>query len=118
VPDIKAQEAVRRSLYDMAANECAILAETLKAECSLSNIVIIAPITRGDDRVFVKESGRPKLDVIPHTLDDYASWDGRVQIVFSRDDKGWAKGLILYDEARGAEQATKLVLDDVLAPQR
>ena len=62
--------------------------------------------------------GRPKLDVIPHTLDDYASWDGRVQIVFSRDDKGWAKGLILYDEARGAEQATKLVLDDVLAPQR
>jgi hypothetical protein len=73
VPDIKAQEAVRKSLYDMAANECAILAETLKADCRLSNIVIIVPITRGDDRVFVKESGRPKLDVIPHTLDDYAS---------------------------------------------
>jgi hypothetical protein len=40
---IKAQEAVRKSLYDMAANECAMLAETLKAECRLSNIIIIAP---------------------------------------------------------------------------
>jgi hypothetical protein len=45
VPDIKAQEAVRKSLYDMAANECAILAETLKAECRLSNISIIPPNT-------------------------------------------------------------------------
>jgi hypothetical protein len=45
VPDIKAQEAVRKSLYDMAANECAMLAETLKAECRLSNIVIITPTT-------------------------------------------------------------------------
>ena len=45
VPDIKAQEAVRKSLYDMAANECAMLAETLKAECPLSNIVIIPPTT-------------------------------------------------------------------------
>jgi hypothetical protein len=45
VPDIKAQEAVRKSLYDMAANECAVLAETLKAECRLSNIVIISPNT-------------------------------------------------------------------------
>jgi hypothetical protein len=45
VPDIKAQEAVRKSLYDMAANECATLAETLKAECRLSNIVIVTPTT-------------------------------------------------------------------------
>jgi hypothetical protein len=45
VPDIKAQEAVRKSLYDMAANECAVLAETLKAECRLSNIVIVTPTT-------------------------------------------------------------------------
>jgi hypothetical protein len=45
VPDIKAQEAVRKSLYDMAANECAMLAETLKAECRLSNIVIVTPTT-------------------------------------------------------------------------
>lgn len=45
VPDAKAQEAVRKSLYDMAVNECAALAESLKAECRLSNIVIIAPNT-------------------------------------------------------------------------
>jgi beta-lactamase regulating signal transducer with metallopeptidase domain len=75
-------------------------------------------ITRGDDGVFVKESGRPKVDVIPHSLDNYVSRDGRVQIIFSRDDTGWAKGLILYDEARGAEQATKLVLDDALGRRR
>ena len=43
VPDIKTQEAVRKSLYDMAADECAVLAEMLKAECRLSNIVIVAP---------------------------------------------------------------------------
>jgi hypothetical protein len=43
VPDIKTQESVRKSLYDMAAHECAILAETLKAECRLSNITIITP---------------------------------------------------------------------------
>ena len=54
VPDIKAQEAVRKSLYDMAANECAVLAETLKAECRLSNITIIAPTT-----VFVGTYGIP-----------------------------------------------------------
>jgi hypothetical protein len=75
-------------------------------------------ITRGDDGVFVKESGRPKVDDVPHSLNDYVSRDGRVQIIFSRDDKGWAKGLILYDEARGAEQATKLVLDDILGLSR
>jgi len=44
VPDIKAQEAVRKSLYDMAENECAILAAALKAECRLSNITMIAPL--------------------------------------------------------------------------
>jgi hypothetical protein len=75
-------------------------------------------ITRGDDGVFIKESGRPKVDVVPHSLNDYVSRDGRMQIIFSRDDKGWAKELILYDEARGAEQATKLVLDDVLGLSR
>jgi hypothetical protein len=45
VPDTKAQEAVRKSLYDMAANECAMLAQTLNAECRLSNIVIVTPTT-------------------------------------------------------------------------
>jgi hypothetical protein len=79
-------------------------------------------ITRDDDGVCVKESGQSKVEVIPRSLDDYASQDGRVQIVFSRDVSGWAKGLILYDQDRGAEQATKLVLDDhrtmIVAPRR
>jgi hypothetical protein len=69
-------------------------------------------ITRNDDGIFVKESGQPKVKVTPHSVDDYVSRDNRVQIVFSRDNTGWAKGLILDDPARGAEHATKLVLDD------
>lgn len=44
VPDIKAQEAVRKNLYDMAANECSVLAAALKAECRLNNITMINPI--------------------------------------------------------------------------
>jgi hypothetical protein len=83
------------------------------------NLKTVIVITSGDDGLFVKESGRPKVHVIPHGLNDYVSRDGRVQIIFSRDDTfSWAKGLILYDEARGAEQAAKLVLDDVLGLKR
>jgi hypothetical protein len=40
VPDAKAQEAARRTLYDMAANECAILSEIWKAECRLGSITM------------------------------------------------------------------------------
>ena len=40
-PEAKVQEAARRTLYEMAANECAILAETLKAECRLSAVTVL-----------------------------------------------------------------------------
>jgi hypothetical protein len=49
-------------------------------------------ITRDDEGVFVRESGQPKVEVIPHNLDDYVSRDGRVHIVFSRDVSGWLRG--------------------------
>jgi beta-lactamase regulating signal transducer with metallopeptidase domain len=70
-------------------------------------------ITRNEDGVFVAESGQPKREVIPRDLDDYVSLDGQVHVVFSRDGTGWARGLILYDEVRGARQATKLVVNDI-----
>jgi hypothetical protein len=43
VPDAKAQEAARRALYDMAANECAALSEIWKAECRLGSFSITIP---------------------------------------------------------------------------
>jgi hypothetical protein len=44
VPDAKAQEAARRTLYDMAARECAVLSELFKAECRLSSVQMPAPL--------------------------------------------------------------------------
>jgi hypothetical protein len=38
--DAKAQEAARRTLYGMAAGECALLSETFKAECRLNSFTI------------------------------------------------------------------------------
>ena len=40
VPSTTAQDAARRSLYNMAANECTVLAEYWKAECRLSSFLV------------------------------------------------------------------------------
>jgi hypothetical protein len=40
VPTRAAQDAARRSLYNMAANECIVLAEFWKAECRLRSFYV------------------------------------------------------------------------------
>jgi hypothetical protein len=40
VPTPTAQDTTRRKLYNMAANECSVLAEYWKAECRLSTVDI------------------------------------------------------------------------------
>jgi hypothetical protein len=40
VPTTAAQNAARRSLYNMAANECIVLAEFWKAECRLRSFEV------------------------------------------------------------------------------
>jgi hypothetical protein len=40
VPATTAQDAARRTLYNMAANECMVLAEFWKAECRLSSFAV------------------------------------------------------------------------------
>jgi len=47
VPDASAQEAARRALYAMAADECAPLSEVFKSECRLSSVQMIVPPTVG-----------------------------------------------------------------------
>jgi hypothetical protein len=42
VPDAAAQEAGRRALYAMAADECAMLSETFKGDCHLTSVQIVA----------------------------------------------------------------------------
>ena len=44
VPDAAAQESGRRTLYAMAANECASLSEIFKSECRLSSVQMVAAI--------------------------------------------------------------------------
>ena len=40
VPTTAAQDAARRSLYNMAANECTVLAQFWKAECRLRSFYV------------------------------------------------------------------------------
>ena len=40
VPSPTAQDAARRMLYNMAANECTVLAEYWRAECRLSSVFV------------------------------------------------------------------------------
>jgi hypothetical protein len=40
VPSTTAQDTARRLLYNMAANECLVLAEYWKAECQLSSLAL------------------------------------------------------------------------------
>jgi hypothetical protein len=42
VPDAAAQEAARRALYAMAADECALLSEIYKSDCHLTSVQIVA----------------------------------------------------------------------------
>jgi hypothetical protein len=42
VPDAAAQDAGRRALYAMAADECAVLSETFKSDCHLTSVQIVA----------------------------------------------------------------------------
>jgi hypothetical protein len=40
VPSTTAQDTARRTLYDMAANECTVLSQVWKAECRLSSFSV------------------------------------------------------------------------------
>ena len=44
VPSTTAQDSARRILYNMAANECTVLAEYWKAECRLNSFSVYVPL--------------------------------------------------------------------------
>jgi hypothetical protein len=44
VPNTAAQDMARRSLYNMAANECTVLTEFWKAECRLSSFNVYVTV--------------------------------------------------------------------------
>jgi len=44
VPSTTAQDSARRTLYNMAANECTVLAEYWKAECWLNSFAVYIPL--------------------------------------------------------------------------
>jgi hypothetical protein len=46
VPSTPAQDTARRTLYNMAANECIVLSEFWKAECRLNSFSVYAPVER------------------------------------------------------------------------
>src|ERR1700733_12796567 len=46
VPSTTAQDTARRTLYNMAANECIVLSEFWKAECRLNSFSVYVPVER------------------------------------------------------------------------
>ncbi|WP_156927735.1 hypothetical protein [Bradyrhizobium sp. Tv2a-2] len=46
VPSPTAQDSARRTLYNMAANECTVLAEYWKAECRLNSLSVDVSLER------------------------------------------------------------------------
>jgi hypothetical protein len=46
VPSAPAQDTARRTLYNMAANECIVLSGVWKAECRLNSFSVYVPIER------------------------------------------------------------------------
>jgi hypothetical protein len=46
VPSTPAQDTARRTLYNMAANECRVLSEFWKAECRLNSFSVYVPVAR------------------------------------------------------------------------
>jgi hypothetical protein len=46
VPSTPAQGNARRTLYNMAANECIVLSEFWKAECRLNSFSVYVPVER------------------------------------------------------------------------
>jgi hypothetical protein len=46
VPSTPAQDTARRTLYNMAANECTVLSEFWKAECRLNSFSVHVPVPR------------------------------------------------------------------------
>jgi hypothetical protein len=54
VPSPTAQDTARRTLYNMAANECTLLAEFWKADCRLSSFYVSMEGAQGFE-------GRPQL---------------------------------------------------------
>jgi hypothetical protein len=46
VPSTTAQDSARRTLYNMAANECTVLAEYWKAECRLNSFSVYVALER------------------------------------------------------------------------
>jgi hypothetical protein len=44
VPSTTAQDTARRLLYNMAANECNVLAEYWKAECRLNSLAVVSSL--------------------------------------------------------------------------
>jgi hypothetical protein len=49
IPATTAQDAARRALYNMAANECTVLAEFWKAECRLASFSVYVAATAEPD---------------------------------------------------------------------
>jgi hypothetical protein len=65
--DVKAQEASRRTLYDMAQSECAILAETFKAECRLNTFTITSLVSPPNNAANSTMSGTAIYELKPRT---------------------------------------------------
>ena len=61
----RADQAIRRQLYRMAMEECALLAEVMKAECKLTSLSVNTSFQTNNDYPMINSSVNGQYEIIP-----------------------------------------------------
>ena len=61
----RADQAIRRQLYRMAMEECALLAEVMKAECKLTSLSVNTNFQNNNDHPMMNSSVNGQYEIIP-----------------------------------------------------
>ena len=61
----RADQAIRRQLYRMAMEECALLAEVMRAECKLTSLSVNTNFQNNSDHPMMNSSVNGQYEIIP-----------------------------------------------------
>ena len=61
----RADQAIRRQLYRMAMEECALLAEVMRAECKLTSLSVNTNFQNNNDHPMINSSVNGQYEIIP-----------------------------------------------------
>jgi len=90
-------------IAELAWREVAVDAQTLDSYVGWYELTPsrVLAVTREGSRLFVEESGRPKLEVSARGVDAFSAADGHL-VIFLRNDQGKVKQVLLQEPAFGA----------------